>query len=740
MIFPGKCPDTDFVNNKDWIYNEMTLTSDKWTVRKTPDRTSEAVTAIAEELGILPATAQLLAQRGYPDPDSAKRFLNKGTEMLHDPFMMKDMDKAARRILDAVGKGEKTVIYGDYDVDGVTSVSSLYLYLKSIGCDIGYYIPSRAGEGYGMSADRVRTLAADGVKLIVTVDTGITAVGEAQVARECGIDLVITDHHECHGDGPDAYAVVNPHRPDCTYPFRDLAGVGVVFKLLCAMEILRCPDDSVIDCIRRICSDYIDLVAIGTVADVMPVVDENRLIVAQGLAMLENKPRPAIRELLRAITADSKKSNTKHRMTSNFIGFTIAPRINAAGRVASASLAVDMFLSDDMTEASRLAAELCERNKDRQTEENRIVESAREKIDASPDGATAPVIVLDDETWHHGVIGIVASRITEKYQVPSILVSFEGSSGEISPEDVGKGSGRSVKGMNLVEALASCSDLLEKFGGHELAAGLSVKRKNLPALRERLCEYARTHIDTTDLSPTLEADAELFPEDITIRQADEFAYLEPFGVGNTAPVFIIRNAEIADVTSVGEGKHSKLTVKLNTQNVTAMCFRCTLEELDFYPGDRVDIAFALDVNEYMNVRSVQLLVREISPASAVLAKRKRDREMYENAVSAVREGKNPGIFMNRSDIAAVYTMIKTELKRRHEVFSIHALLHLSRAYGIKTDYTRLRLILDVLSELSLLGTELPKDEREIWCFGLTQNETKTDLTYSPTFRALSGAN
>ena len=714
----------------------MTLTSDKWRVKE-PEGVSGAASEISEKLGILLPTAKLLCARGYLTPERAEQFITKSTEMFHDPFEMKDMRRAAKRLLDACEKGEKTVIYGDYDVDGVTSVSILHMYLSSAGCDVGYYIPSRSGEGYGMSGERVRTLAGDGVTLIVTVDTGITAAEEAKVAKECGVDLVITDHHECHGTIPDAYAVVNPHRPDCTYPFKELAGVGVVFKLLCAMEILRCPDDAVIDCIRRVCDGYMDLVAIGTVADVMPVTDENRLIVARGLDMLEREPRPAIRELICAINSDGRK-NAKRKITTNFIGYTIAPRINAAGRIASASIAVDMFLAESSAEASRLARELCEINLERQNEENIIVNSAYEKIAEQYNLDDCPIIILDDEKWHHGVIGIVASRITEKYQVPSVLISFEGNGDSVSPEDMGKGSGRSVKGMNLVDALASAGDVLEKFGGHELAAGLSVRRKNLPALRERLTDYAREHLSSAPSEAELEADAELSEEDITLKQAQELSLLEPFGVGNASPLFIIRDLELADIVSVGEGKHARLTVMCGGTRVTAMCFRCTVEELDLYPGDRVDIAFSLDINEYQNVRSVQMIVREISPAADILEERRIVRDEYERTVAALGRGEKVWLTVTRADVAAVFTMIRNELKRGHEVFSINALLNLARACGIGTDYVRLRLCLDIFYELDLLGIIMPADpEREIYRFSRNAENNKTDLDRSSIYRALN---
>lgn len=712
----------------------MTLTSDKWKVKTAVARDDPRVTQIAGDLDILVPTAQLLVSKGYSDTESARRFIEKSTEMLHDPFLMKDMKKAAARLISAVDAGEKIVIYGDYDVDGVTSVSCLYLFLSGMGAKVGYYIPERSGEGYGMSCDRVRTLAGEGVTVIVTVDTGITALAEADTARECGVDLIVTDHHECHDTIPDAYAVVNPHRPDCPYPFKDLAGVGVVFKLLTAIELLR-GEGEPIDAIRRICDEYIDLVAIGTVADVMPVMDENRLIVAQGLSILEKRPRLAIRELMNAISNDQRK-NTKKKMTSNFIGFTIAPRINAAGRIASASLAVEMFISDDTEKVGRLAAELCEINKRRQAEENSIVEEAKIKIAERYGDLSAPIILLSDESWHHGVIGIVASRITEKYGVPSILVSFEGSSGEERGDDVGKGSGRSVKGMNLVDALCDSADLLEKFGGHELAAGLSVRRDKLEEFRSRLEKYASEHLNGASISPTLEADVELSPEDITKRQAQELSLLEPYGVGNQTPVFILRDVEVVNALSVGEGRHSRLTVRCPGGDVTAMCFRTALEELDVFPGDRVDIAFNLDLNEYQNSVSVQLIVREISPCAKQLEEiYRRDRE-YRRALEQAMNGEECSVTLFREQIGEIYNMIRSELRLGHEVFTVRSLLRIASAQKIDTDYVRLRLTLEVFAQLGLLGTVTPKGDGGIYRFHLDGRDSKTELENSVIYRAL----
>lgn len=714
----------------------------KWLLQASAEKmqSSPIVNEISKKLGIKLPTAQLLVNRGCITPSDAKSFLAKEEEQLHDPFLMLDMDNAAYRIIEGIENGDRIVIYGDYDVDGVTSVSSLYLYLKSKGADVSYYIPCRIGEGYGMSDSAVRKLHEDGCDLIITVDTGITAVNETTLAHELGIDIVVTDHHECHGELPLAEAVVNPRRPDCTYPFKELAGVGVVFKLMCAIESVMNPEDEMIDCVRRISIEYGDLVAIGTIADVMPINDENRLIVSYGLSLIENSARPGLVELIESTRSDSKYQ-TKRKITTSFIGYTIAPRINAAGRISEASIAVKLFLAEDCETAAPIAKQLCEINRERQNEENKIVAQAYARIDAYHDLEHDPVIILDDEEWHHGIIGIVASRITEKYASPSIMISFEGNGEEESGEDLGKGSGRSVKGLNLVEALSSCTDILEKYGGHELAAGLTVKRKNLPELKRRLNEYARECLADVERKPTLEADLELTPNDITLEQAEELYCLEPFGVSNPIPVFVMKRLTVAEVSLVGGGKHTRLMLNIGKNRVNAMCFRHTLDDLCLFPGDTVDVMFSLDVNEFQNQKSIQLIIKDI---------RLSEREFtYENNERAVFERIKNGagrtdfdvaelscIVPTHSDFAAVYSTIRRETRLEHEVFSLRALINLISSVGERIGYVKLRFILMVFTELKLLEVKELDKEKEIFAFKVVATKTKTNLDNSVILRKL----
>ena len=711
-----------------------------WNLAATRKQMTEnpAVKAIADDLGVTLPTAQLLVNRGCTTPEEARSFLAKEEEQLHDPFLMKDMDRAVERIVAAIESKERIIIYGDYDVDGVTSTTCLYLYLASRGADVGYFIPSRAGEGYGVSEGAVRRLAEEGCRLIVTVDTGVTATAEVASARELGVDVVVTDHHECHENLPEAEAVVNPRRPDCPYPFKELAGVGVVFKLLCALEAVLCPDDGMMDCVRRIAKEYGDLVAIGTVADVMPIRDENRLIVSYGLALMENTERPGLVELIEATRMESR-ATTRRKITASYIGYTIAPRINAAGRIRDASLAVELLLAKDCDSAAPLARQLCDINRERQEQENRIMEEAYAKIAAEHDFERDPVIVLAAENWHHGIIGIVASRITEKYGCPSILVSFEGAGSEKKPEDPGKGSGRSVKGLNLVEALSSCADLLEKYGGHELAAGLTVKRENLDAFKRRLNEYARERLNPCEMIPELDAECELEAADLTLEQAAELYSLEPYGVSNPVPVFILRDASVMEVTPVGGGRHTRVTLRTGGRVVTAMCFRMTVRELDLYPGDTVDVLFTLDVNEFQNQKTVQLIVKDIRLTEDRMKAENRERELYE----LFRTGKTlrglasaQAVIPTREDFAEIYGLLRRQLEADRDSFTVRALSYLAANAGRPVGYIKMKVILLTFRELGLFGVERLSGEPEFFAFHRIVTRGKVDLTTAAVYRKI----
>ena len=692
---------------------------------------ASAVEKIASALGVSRVLARLLVCRGHQDPEHARAFICMESELLHNPFAMKDVERAVNRIRRAIRMKEKITIYGDYDVDGVTAVCTLYLYLKKRGADVDYYIPNRAGEGYGVSCPAIQSLAEGGTRLIVTVDTGITAKEEVAYAKTLGVDVVVTDHHECRADLPEAEAVVNPHRPDCPYPFKELAGVGVVFKLICAYEESESGDRRSV-CVRRMCEEYSDLVAIGTIADVMPIRDENKLIVSFGLHQMEDCRRPGLLALMEAASSrtDSRHGKKQPKITSGYIGYTIAPRINAAGRIRSACRAVELFLARDKGVAARLAEELCEANRERQDEENRIMEEAYRRIESDPTFAGSPVIVLDAENWHHGVIGIVASRITELYGLPSILVSFESGEGEAYLDsDMGKGSGRSIKGLNLVDALVHCQEHLVKFGGHELAAGLSVTRGQLPAFREKINAYAREHLTEEAMTPVLEADCALTCADITMALAEELRMLEPYGVGNPVPAFVMRDCHILECVPISGGKHTRLVLGDGTYSFTAMCFSRSQAQMNLFVGDAVDVLFNLDVNEYNGRRSVQLIVRDIRLCAESRAEVADERTRFDEIWAGAPFSAAESLIPTRDDFAAVYTLVCRNVRAGCDTLSHRALLTKLQAAGRgDIGYIKLKIIIRVLQELNLMGIEEVSDEN--YRFSIQFSNKKTDLEKS----------
>lgn len=711
----------------------------RWIVSPCP--TGDAASAcacISRELGVGEILARLLYDRGYRTPDAARSFLCLENEMLGDPFALKDMELAVKRIHEAILKNEKITVYGDYDVDGVTSVCTLLLYLRSHGASVDYYIPNRTGEGYGVSVAALEKLAAIGTKLMITVDTGITAVDEVEFAKTLGIDVVVTDHHECQTTLPNAVAVVNPHRPDCTYPFKELAGVGVVFKLLCALEE-RLGNIDRISAVKRIVSDYADLISIGTIADVMPIKEENRLIVKCGLSAISKTERPGLSALIRSASkkSDGKgKSSAMPQITSGFIGYTVAPRINAAGRIRSASMAVELFLAQDPQEAEILADALCEANRERQAEENRIMQEAYRQIEEEHDFENDPVIVLASDEWHHGVIGIVASRITEKYGLPAILISFEGCDPLVhAPSDIGKGSGRSIKGMNLASALMAVGDHLVKFGGHELAAGLSVTRGMLDTFRREINAYAREHLSDESIVQSFHADAALSIPEMTMELANELCYLEPFGTGNPVPTFVLQGAVINEIVPISGGKHTKLIVGDGVSSLQAMFFGMSPSSLSILVGDRADLLFTLDINEWAGRRSLQMIVKDIRRSDEADRQREAERARFEEIWNGAKYSPEEKILPAREHFAAVYSLLRASIRSGIDRMSHRALL--ARLYPVlpgEIGYVRLKLILRILQELGLLDFEETDDET--YRFSMDPQCGRTDLEKSHLLRRI----
>ncbi len=546
------------------------------------------VLEISRTFGISPLTSIVLYNRGVRENEQIKNFLSKDLGTMYDPFLMRDMDKAVKRINAAKEAGEKITIYGDYDVDGITAIAILYKYLAGLGIDVDYYVPDRMQEGYGVNRDALDKIKTRGSSLIITVDTGITAVEECEYATEIGLDVIVTDHHECKERIPDVYAAIDPKRKDCKYPFKSLAGVGVVFKLIQALD----KNSSLFELME----DYADLMCLGTVADISPLVDENRVIVTEGLKRFKRTKNVGLKALIDVST------NGK-AITTSTIGYIIAPRINASGRLGCASRSVELFLTDDEENALKLANSLCEENSLRQQTEQKMFKEALEYIEEHPEVKEDKIIVIPHENWHHGIVGIVSSKITEKFYKPSILLAIDG--------DEAKGSGRSVSGFNLFGALESCSDLLEKFGGHELAAGLTIKSSNIEEFRKKINEYSRDKISESMLVPTVMLDAAIKVPYITIDTVHDINRLQPFGVDNPTPAFAVRNIKIHKISVMSEGKHLRMTLLKEGKYLDAVGFGMGEYYHHLEEGDFIDVAFALDINDYKGFQNVQLILKDI---------------------------------------------------------------------------------------------------------------------------------
>lgn len=697
----------------------------------TPSLTEAAdVACLSRELGVSQTLARLLCRRGYRTPEAATAFFNCTDAVLHRPLLMKDMDRAVARMRQAVDGGERIVIYGDYDVDGVTAVSLLYLYFTSLGADVSYYIPSRTGEGYGISVGAIDRFAAEGVTCMITVDTGITANDEVLYARDHGIDVVITDHHECRLPLPPAVAVVDPHRPDCTYPFRDLAGVGVAFKFVSAYESALAVErgEQEIDGVRAVCLRYADLMAIGTIADVMPIVDENRVMVKYGMQAVENTERAGLRALIDLVNAAKGGEAPRRKITTGFIGYALAPRLNAAGRMRDATTAVELLLADNEARAMRLAEELCEINRERQQEENSIAEEAFRRIEEEIDLESTRVLVLESDHWRQGIIGIVSSRITERYGLPSILVSFDGNATG-SPYDEGKGSGRSTGGVNLVEALGACEDLLVKFGGHEQAAGLTVRRDRLEEFRRRINEYVDSILPRDRAKVSLSADMELQLSDVTLPLAEELVKLEPFGTANPVPRFVLRELVVEHIADLGGGKHLKLTVGKEGRSVYALLFSTTRSEIDFFEGDTVDVLATLDINEFRGRRSVQLTAQDIRRSACYRDALELEKQRYLEIKGGAAFGVGEGILPDRTLCVHAYTAIRREYRRGKDTFTEEELLALLNMEApCHIHYACMKYILHIFNELQICGIEEPS--AEVYRFTVGYRTEKTDIERS----------
>ena len=558
--------------------------------------TAAAVQSAAKNCGVPQIIANILLNRGVPESEF-KAFLSKSKQGIINPLLMLDMEKAADRIIKALENNEKTVIYGDYDVDGITSTVLLYQFLKELGMNVEYYIPDRIDEGYGINIMAVNKLIKSGVKLLVTVDCGITAIGEVEFAKLQGMDVVITDHHTCKERISEAaVAVVNPKREDDEYEFDALAGVGVAFKLALAVAMKLGKNTG--DCFDRFC----DLAAIGTIADVVPLSGENRIIVQKGLDAMSNPSRCGVKALLEVAGVGDKK------VTTGTIAFAVAPRINAAGRLGNAKVAAELLLTTNMDDARRIASELDALNKDRQATELEINNEAMQMIAEDKDFDKKKVIVLAKEGWHNGVIGIVASRITEIFYKPCILISLN--------KGTGKGSGRSIAGFNLFDALNECDDLLTNFGGHAMAAGLGISEENIDAFTEKINKYAKDVLTPDDMVPIVKIDTVLNGSNLNIETSRMLSALEPYGMGNETPIFAVKDARVLAVSAVGaEGKHIRMQIEKDGIRINCIGFGMGEYANVIEPYTDVHLAFKLDINNFKGNETVQLVLLDIKAAN-----------------------------------------------------------------------------------------------------------------------------
>ena len=543
------------------------------------------VNSLIEKYKLNSILAKILVNKGITEKEDIDLFVNPTRKDFYDPFLMPDMEITVNRILKAIEDKEKIIIYGDYDADGITSTTVLKNFLEERGLEIGTYIPNRLDEGYGLNKNAIKSIYDQGYRLIITVDCGISGTEEIEYANSLGIETLITDHHEPTEVLPNALAVVDAKRKDNKYPFNQLAGVGVVFKLIQAISIkLNLEEKEFLK--------YLDIVCIGTISDIVPLVDENRVIAKLGLKLIAQTKNIGLKALLEVIGFSN--------IDSSAISFGVAPRINACGRMGNEKVALDLFLSKDYAEAKKLAIRLNEYNIERQTIEKQIFDEAVQKVEANEKNKTC--VIVGSKGWHHGIIGIVASKITDMYFKPSILVCFE--------DGEGKGSGRSIPGFDLHEALMKCEKHLEKFGEHSMAVGVTLKESEFESFKNELEEYAKEN-EIDKIQPVIKIDSELSLKDVSIDSVKSLSMLEPYGEANKMPLFLFKNLKINSIRALSEGKHLKLTLKEDNYMINAIGFNMGELSEKYLLDDKVDIVGNLDINVYNGNENVQIILKDI---------------------------------------------------------------------------------------------------------------------------------
>lgn len=684
---------------------ECLLQVKNWNVR--PLNKENAV-RIAEETGVPYFVAMMLDIRGFRTPEAAMAML-QGEETLSDPYLLPDMEKAASRLRRAIDGFEKIAVYGDYDADGVTATSILFSYLQTCGANVMFYIPEREGEGYGLNLSAVEKLAEQQVQLIVTVDNGISSHQEVLRAAELGMDVIITDHHRPQSTLPEAVAVVDAWRVDNQSPYRDFSGVGIAFQLMMALEMEDGDPQSLFD-------NYADLAAIGTIGDVVPLTGENRTLVKSGLRLLQEPEREGLRALIAQSSMEGRTMNAIN------VAFTLVPRINATGRMGSPSRAVHLLTSEDPEEAQTLAADICEDNDRRRQTETQIMEKVIEQLRREPERLYDRVLVVDGEGWHHGVIGIVAARLVERFGKPCMVLS-------VSPEET-KGSGRSIEGFSLFDAVNYCAPLLTKYGGHLMAAGLSLPTQNVAEFRRKINEFAAMQQEMP--IPTVTLDCRLNPAALRVDMPEMLQLLEPFGEGNPAPLFGLYGMTLEEVTPVGGGKHLRLLLRKKDAAVRCMQFGTTPEEFPYLPGDTMDLAVSLDAREYRGEKNLSIVVRESRPSDADFPTLLRQQRIYEQFLRGepFPHGEGNVLLPNREDFAIVYRFL-----RQYGGWDGPPMFLWYRMKQPQLHMGKLLFLLDVMEERKLI---LCKHHAGLLRVELMPVQGKVDLTASPLFEKLKG--
>lgn len=650
----------------------------------------EAASQLAESCDLDPFASLILYSRGICSVEEAESFFTESAELI-DPFLIKDMDLAVPRIEKAIDNFERIAIYGDYDADGVTATTLLYTYLTTREANVAYYLPDREKDGYGLNRDAVKRLYDDGTRLIITVDNGISAIEAADYASQLGMDLIVTDHHQVGDTLPNAVAVIDPHRKDCTCPYKDWAGVGVAFKLITALE--GSFGDELID-------DYGDLIAIGTVADVVPLLGENRLLVKYGLQVMQNSQRPGLDALLRIAGVHDKP------LTSTRLAFSVCPRINAAGRMKNARTAVHLLLEEDSEVAHQLAQELDVMNQDRQSIEHEILIQAEQQIAQDKTRKYDRVLVVAGENWHPGVIGIVAAKLLEKYGRPTLVLSING--------DTAKGSGRSIDGFSLYESLRACSDTLLGFGGHKLAAGLTVETSRIDEFRKAINDYAAS-LDEMPYD-TLNLDCRLNPAYINEALLETLEHLEPFGACNPQPIFCLANMEITQISPIGGGKYLRLLLSRKGATVQAVKFGIAAINFPYRVGDVVDLAVRLEKNEYRGSISVSVMVVDVRFSGQnedMLLSTERLYEKYARGENLTPEEADICL-PPREMMAEMYRYVRSFGGWRRDMYALCC-----RIKTAQSNMCRTKVALDAMCELGIVTDEsdgtykLPEEQKKV---------------------------